>query len=109
MYIRIENEGFGFVTPDIHQILETDIPISDEAYNKFLELQSVGKFFKIKNPSGATFEEIFEEYTPEQIPQEPGPIEKLQAENAELKKQIEATQQGMAEIMNLIAMQGMAP
>lgn len=63
-YIRIKNKEFGFVVDDIHTILETDIKISDEDYNKFFELQSEGKQFRIKNPNGTTLFEILEEYIP---------------------------------------------
>lgn len=112
-YIFISSDGsFGFKDEEVNTIVETDIKISDDIYNKFFEMQSQGKYFRVKNLQGTTFEELFEEVIPDPVdpvPAEPGPIEKLQAENAELKKQIEATQQGMAEIMNLIAMQGITP
>ena len=64
-YIRIENEEFGFVVDGIHTILETDIKISDEDYNKFFELQSQGKQFRVKDINGSTLFEILEEYIPE--------------------------------------------
>ncbi|MGJ0908840.1 hypothetical protein CF065_18920 [Clostridium sporogenes] len=107
-YICLENDSFGFKDSKINRILETDIEISEGIYNKFFEEQAEGKQFKIKNLDGKTFDEIFEEVIPEPVEPgevEPSPIEKLQQENEELKKQIESTQQGMAEIMNLIAMQ----
>lgn len=107
-YLSVDKENFGFKDSVINAIVETDIPISEEIYNKFFELQAQGKQFKVKNLQGATFDEIFEEIIPEPVEPgviEPSPIEKLQAENAELKKQVQETQQSMAEIMNLIAMQ----
>lgn len=61
-YIRIENNNIGFVVEGIHQILNTDIKISNEDYEKFFELQSQGKQFRIKNPKGANLFEILEEY-----------------------------------------------
>lgn len=61
-YIRIENEQFSFVVDDIHNILNTDIKISNEDYEKFFELQSQGKQFRIKNKKGLSLFEILEEY-----------------------------------------------
>lgn len=107
-YLFKNDMSFGFKDPEINTIVETDVLISNEIYNKFFELQAQGKQFKIRNINGTTFDEIFEEIIPEPVeplPQEPSPIEKMQEENAELKKQVQETQQSMAEIMNLIAMQ----
>ena len=64
-YIRIENDNFGFVVEGIHTILETDIKISYEDYNKFFELQSKGKQFRVKNVNGEGLFEILAEYIPE--------------------------------------------
>lgn len=64
-YIRIENDNFGFIVDGIHEILETDIKISDEEYNKFFELQSQGKQFRVKNVDGEGLFGILEEYIPE--------------------------------------------
>lgn len=72
------DEGFGFKTDEVHEILETDIPISDEIYNRFFELQSQGKKFRIKNINGSTFEEIFEEVIPETIDPSTLPKSKMQ-------------------------------
>lgn len=48
-YLRIENDNtFGFVLEGIHEILDTDIPVSIEDYNKFFEIQSSGKQYKLK-------------------------------------------------------------
>lgn len=66
-YIRIDNDKFGFVVNDIHEILDTDIKISDEDYNKFFKLQSQGKQFRIKNQQSTTLFEILEEYVPEHV------------------------------------------
>lgn len=77
MYLFVNEDGFGFKVDGIHEILETDIQISDEVYNRFFELQSQGKQFKVKNPQGTTFEEIFEEVIPEPIPQPPSEIEQI--------------------------------
>lgn len=67
-YFRIENDSFGFVVDGIHEILDTDIEITDEDYNRFFELQSQGKQFKIKeNPTGTGLFDYIEEYIPEPI------------------------------------------
>ena len=64
-YLRIyEDNSFGFVVSGIHTILATDILISKKDYNKFFELQSLGKQFRVVNPKGETLFEILEEYTP---------------------------------------------
>lgn len=109
-YIFVNEENFGFKDPEINEILETDIPISNEIYNKFFELQAQGKQFKIKNLQGKTFEEIFEEVIQEPVeetPQEPSPIEKLENENKQLKKDMEDMKQNMqqtiAELTMMIA------
>ena len=88
-YLRIEENNFGFVVSGIHTILTTDIPVSIEDYNKFFELQSLGKQFKIKNSKGKTLFEILEEYTPvtEDMAITPSldeRVELLELENAEM-------------------------
>lgn len=88
MYIFNDNGYVGFKDKEINTILETDIEISDELYNKYFELQAQGKQFKIKNINGITFEEIFEEYIPEPVPQEPSEVDKLKAENETMKQSI---------------------
>ena len=66
MYYLFQNEDdFGFKCDVIHEIAETDIPIGDEIYQQFFNLQCDGKSLRIKDINGTTFEEIFEEYTPE--------------------------------------------
>lgn len=105
-YVYLDKEDFGFKDSKINKILETDIKIKEEIYNKFFKEQAQGKKFKMRNLKGKTFDEIFEEVIPVPVDPrkiEPSPIEELQAENAELKKQVEDTQKSMAEIMNLIA------
>lgn len=66
-YIFVDGKNFGFKTDEIHEITETDKQISDEIYNKFFELQSQGKQFKIKDIHSAIFNEIFEEVIPAPI------------------------------------------
>ena len=65
-YLRIEENSFGFVVEGIHEIKETDIYITQEEYNKFFELQSEGKQFRLKEvPSGEGLFDYLEEYVPE--------------------------------------------
>lgn len=74
-FLRIESNDFGFVVDGIHKILDTDIEITNEDYNKFFELQSQGKQFRAKEtPKGDTLFDYIEEYIPEIIQevQEPG-------------------------------------
>ena len=77
-----EGFGFGFKADEINEILDTDVLISDENYNKFFELQSSGKQLKIKDINGVTFDEIFEEVVP--IP--PTREEEIKMELEELDK-----------------------
>ena len=60
LYVISSNE-FGFKDDEIHKILDSDIRVSDEIYNKFFQNQELGKQYKIKNQNGTTFEDIFEE------------------------------------------------
>ncbi|MCO7127828.1 hypothetical protein NIE88_18945 [Sporolactobacillus shoreicorticis] len=84
-YLSVNQDGsFGFKDDAINDILDSDIVISDEIYNQFFAEQSQGKQFKVKNSSGATFEEIFEEYMPDPIEREPSDVEILQQQNAQL-------------------------
>lgn len=64
-YIFQNGDDFGFKCNEIHEITETDIPIGDDVYQQFFDLQCDGKSLRIKDINGTTFDEIFEEYTPE--------------------------------------------
>lgn len=67
-YLRIEDNSFGFVIEEIHDIKETDIPVSNEDYDKFFKLQSQGKEFRLKEtPTGTGLFDYIEEYTSEVI------------------------------------------
>lgn len=106
----LEDGSFGFKDSELNTIKETNVPIDNGTYNKFFELQSQGKQFKIRNINGETFEEIFEEIIPEPVeetPQEPSPIEKLQEENKQLKQDMDDMKQNMqqtiAELTMMIA------
>ena len=45
-YLNIENGVFSFLTDEIHDISESDIPISSEDYEEFFKKQSDGVQFK---------------------------------------------------------------
>lgn len=67
-YIRIEKGCFGFVVSGIHVILDTDIAITNEDYNRFFDLQEQGKQFRLREIStGTGLFDYIEEYTPEVI------------------------------------------
>lgn len=83
-YLSIIENSFGFKVDGIHEILETDVPISDEVYNRFFELQSQGEQFRIKDINGVTFEDIFEEVIQEDTPLTPE--EEISNLKAELKQ-----------------------
>ena len=105
MYIRVENKKVTgvFWDEDISEELKSeliqvsDIPMSP---NNHSELCFDGNVFY--------YVDISEKETNiEELPQDV--LKSIKKENEELKKQVESTQQGMAEIMNLIAMQGITP
>ena len=48
-YLNIENGVFSFLTDEIHDISESDIPISLEDYDEFFKKQSDGVQFKLKD------------------------------------------------------------
>lgn len=81
-YLRIEGNIFTFVVESIHPIKETDIKLTQEEYDKFFELQSQGKQFRLKDmATGTTLFDFIEEYTPEPgPPAPPTEIELLQEE-----------------------------
>lgn len=66
-YLRITDDGFGFVVEDFHTILPTDITIEQKDYERFFELQSEGKEFRLKtSKTGTKLFDCIEEYTSEQ-------------------------------------------
>lgn len=85
-YLRVNECEFGFVVDGIHEITSQDIEITNEDYNKFFEMQSQGKQFRIKDVNMPYFEgiglfDIVEEYVPvvEETPQVPTQEERLLA------------------------------
>lgn len=83
-----DNNTFGFKDDSINNILSGDIKITDDIYTHFFELQSQGKQFKIKDMNGTSFDDIFEEYTPEPVPHVPTETEILQQQVADLTYQL---------------------
>jgi hypothetical protein len=79
-----DNQLPAFKDDEINQIIDTDIAISDDIYNQFFEQRAQGKQYKVKNMSGTTFEEIFEEYTPDPVKRGPTDVEISQQQNAQL-------------------------
>lgn len=81
-YLRIENSSFGFVVEGIHKIKDTDIWIPYEEHVIFLNEQSKGKQFRLKEiPTGAGLFDFIEEYTREPgEPSRPTELELLQEE-----------------------------
>lgn len=84
-YLFVSDDSFGFKADDIHEILETDISISDDIYDRFFTEQAQGKQFRVRDASEATFEEIFEE-----VPKETTPLTPEQ-EIIKLKTELEET------------------
>jgi len=77
MYLSVDGDSFGFKKEGIHKILPGDIEISEDIYNHFFEQQSQGKQYKVKDPNGSTFQEIFEEIAPVLLPQGPSDMDLL--------------------------------
>lgn len=53
----------AFKSSDINNILDTDRKLDDYIYTQYAESIVLGRMYKVKDINGATFEEIFEEYT----------------------------------------------
>lgn len=98
MYIFKTDDSFGFT--DLYK--EGAVFISNDNYNRFFELQSQGKQFKLKDINSIIFEEIFEEYIPEPIPQEPSEIDLLKEKNQKLEAQLTDTQLALVDVYELI-------
>lgn len=80
-YLRLSGSNdFGFIMEGIHELVKGDIPISESDYNKFFDLQSEGKQFKVKDtPTGDTLFDYIEQFTPDHIIMGPTPEERLAA------------------------------
>lgn len=68
-YVRIQEDKFGFVVEGIHEIDETmDHAVTQEDYDKFFELQSEGKQFRVKEiATGTSLFDLIEEYIPHPV------------------------------------------
>lgn len=98
-YLRIDNGVFGFVTDEVHEILEADVPITDDEYNEFFKNQSAGKQYKLKAvlDVGLGIFGYVEEFKPEPVQIPKTEIELLQEEllnnKLAMAELIEQTQQ----------------
>lgn len=89
-YITICEDSFGFKVSDIHIITDEDKPISDDIYNRFFEEQAQGKSLRIKDINGETFEEMFEEYQPNDLDEQPiSETDELKQRIAKLEAMVE--------------------
>ena len=82
-YVRIRENKFGFIVEGIHEIDETtDYAVTQEDYDRFFELQSKGKQFRVKDvPTGEGLFDLIDEYVPEPLPPvPPSDMELLQEE-----------------------------
>lgn len=79
----IDENNFGFIKGDTEELqgLGTLVEISIDDYNKFHELNSKGKQFRLKEiPTGNSLFDYIEEYDVECIPCEPTKEEMLEEE-----------------------------
>ncbi|EST12036.1 hypothetical protein [Sporolactobacillus laevolacticus] len=95
-----DNQLPAFKDDEINQIIDTDIAISDDIYDQFFEQRAQGKQYKVKNVSGTTFEEIFEEYTPDPVKRGPTDVEISQQQNAQLLLQLAQQEQTIKDMQN---------
>ena len=71
-YLRISDDGFGFLDDRVHLILESDIQITPEEYEKFIEMQSAGKSFRLKEKTNSlsSLFDLIETFEQKQIKKE---------------------------------------
>lgn len=69
-YLTIIDGAVGFKVIGIHDILASDVPISDDLHNEYLYNNSLGNNYKVKNINGTDFDSIFE-----MLPKVPSTIE----------------------------------
>ena len=95
-YLNIENSVFSFLTDEIHDISESDIPISLEDYDEFFKKQSDGIQFKLKDVIAEDAVGLFD-YV-EEVPHE---IENVSHETLEdLRAEYEMLMQRMQALAN---------
>lgn len=68
-YFRpLENKNYTFAVEGIHEIKETDIPISIEDYEMWKNTNGIAKLYRLKETStGNTLFDYIEEYIPEVV------------------------------------------
>ena len=100
-YLRIKDGSFGFVVDGIHEIITSDIEISDEAYNEFFQNQNNGKNYRLKTDRTSENDlfDYVEEY--EIIPQV-FPKTKMEI----LQDDLLSTRIAMAELIEMIMTEG---
>ena len=96
-YLRTENGCIEFLVDDIHDIKETDIPLTNEEYEEFFNRQTNGESFRLCEVVTLTGNGLFsyvESFIPDQVPieQTDTEIDLLRKEVAELKELISELQ-----------------
>ena len=72
-YLRLlkDEDTFGFILDGINTVQDNDIAITESDYNRFFELQSQGKQFRLKaeQPETGGLFDYVEDYRPEPMPE----------------------------------------
>lgn len=81
-YLRIlKDNKFTFVLAGYNEILETDIPVSEEDFTEYLNTKDIIKHYRLKGTTtGTGLFDYLEEYTPEILIAPPTELELLQEE-----------------------------
>lgn len=94
MYLRIEEDAFGFYSDEVHTIKESDVEVSQEDYEEFFKLQSEGTHFELK-PSREGAKSLFD-FVVGVLPKRTEIVaptkETFEAEIRELRQMIDALQ-----------------
>ena len=88
-YLRTENGVIEFLVDDIHDIKETDIPLTNEEYEEFFNRQANGASFRLRDVVLLGVNDLFnyvEEFTPDTIAMEQS---QESLEITELRKEVE--------------------
>lgn len=108
-YIRMGSGKFSFITDDIHEIVETDVLISEEDYKSFFKKQGSGSQFKLKEnitqKSDLGLFDYLEEFTPqptEQLVYRPTEVELLKEELEKLKTEAEDNKAKLNRVLGLL-------
>lgn len=110
VYLRTSNGRIEFITDDIHDIKETDIPVTKEDYELFFESQANGIQYKLRDmiplSNDISLFDTVEEFVSEPIAIEKTDVEikidnlieenkQLKIENESLKQDIYAIKQAL--------------